>query len=103
MAMLFQKAKALGGRGSHTVVQLVEFVQQARVGFLCLKCPFITLQRSSRISPHVEPSDSQIPPWNCEIGIAFARTFPKLHCLFAPLLVIQQVAEIVRSFGIRSI
>src|SRR6266403_234586 len=101
--MLFQLQETLGGRGSRAFPQLVQLIQQTGIGWIRLKCLFVTFQGPPRVLANVEPRDPQISPRNGEVRISLGGTFPHPDGLFSLPFVIQQIPKIIGSFGVTGV
>src|ERR1035437_3950549 len=80
--------------------KLIEFVEQARVRRVRAARLFVAFGRAVWLPAHVVVSHPEIAPGNGELRIEAAGLLPMLDGFFAPVFVVEQVAEIVVRAGI---
>lgn len=98
-----QFAQPTGGSFAEPFPKLVAFVEQARVGRVCLERPVVSGASLSRLLADVKVADAEIAPDDKEVWIQPGATFPELNRLIMPPPVIEQVAQIIGSASVAGI
>src|ERR1700681_2175186 len=98
--MMFQDCEALGGASTGAFSQLVKFVQQSRIGRICLERILVCGERPSRVFENVEVGNPEISPGNCKRRLQLYARFPLANRLVVPIFVVEQIAEVVVCPGI---